>query len=284
MKVCLVLVTHNRLNYTKKCVEHILADDQSEFDLHVWDNASSDETPEFLKSLKDTRIKQVVLSKTNDGPLVAMNRVWSTTNAKFVAKLDNDCLVSPGWLRKLTEAHCDWETLGAVACWHFRPEDFDETLAGHKMQKSKGHIIFQHPWVCGSGFVMKRQTYLEMGPWQEGSPGIGTTGYFLRMALRGYTNGWYYPLILQHHMDDLFSPYCHYNDDESLKKAKTITFSLRNNNITTVEQLMEHRKMVLETLLCSSPRVQDHVGWRFKLKCRLPLLNSLHERILRLMR
>jgi len=271
---CLVLVTHNRLNYTKRCIDNILADKDSDFELHIWDNASADETPQYLKSLSDDRIKQVVLAKSNLGQTVAMNKIWSTTRTEFVAKLDNDCLVTPGWLRILTKAHRDSEHLGAVACWHFREEDFDENLAKHKIIEHNGHRILRHPWVCGSGFVMKRRTYLEMGPWEEGSPNIGTTGYFLKMALRGYANGWYLPFVLQHHMDDLFSPYRRYHDDASLQEGKTITYSLRNNNINTIEDLTRRRESVLKTLICGSPHVRDYVGWRIKLKRLIARIRS----------
>ncbi len=281
MKTCLVLVTHNRLNYTVKCLERILNDVESEYDLHIWDNASSDNTPAYLRSLRDNRIKEIVLSEKNAGQTVAMNRIWSATCAEFVAKLDNDCLITPGWLKQLTEVHRDCDKLGAIACWHFRAEDFHVNAATrHKIRECNGHNIFQHPWVCGSGFVMKRRTYLEMGPWKEGSPDIGTTDYFLKMALRGYTNGWLSPLILQHHMDDLFSPYRRYQDDKSLQDGKAITFSLRNNNINTIEDLAHRRESVLSVLLCGSPHARDYVGWRGRLKRHLPLLDRWRRTLL----
>src|SRR5688572_8565139 len=185
MRTCLVLVTHNRVQYTQKCVEHVLADNKSNFELHIWDNASTDDTPRYLSSIRDRRLKSVVLSEKNVGQTTAMNRVWAQTDAELVSKLDNDCLVSPGWLCTLAAAHRDVKELGAVACWHYELADFNDRVAQSKtIELAGGHQIFQHPWVCGSGFVIKRETYLKMGPWPEGSPDISTTGYFLQMALR----------------------------------------------------------------------------------------------------
>ena len=219
------------------------------------------------------------MSEKNYGPMTAMNKIWGATQADFVSKIDNDCLVTSGWLRKLTDAHRDCDKLGAVACWHFRPEDFNLDLAKHKVQEYNGHRIFQHPWVCGSGFVMKKQTYLEMGPWEEGSPNIGTTGYFLKLALKGYLNGWLYPFVLQHHMDDIFSPYRHSSDNISLQEVKSITYSLRTNNINTIEQLLKRREHVLKVLHCSSRHARDHVGWRGRLGRYMPMIDRWRQAI-----
>ena len=99
MGIAIVVVTYNRLEYTKKTIERLLSD-TDDFDLYIWDNASTDETPEYLKDgLSDPRIQEVILSKENVGQTGAMNYAWSKTKAQLVGKLDNDCLVTPGWTR-----------------------------------------------------------------------------------------------------------------------------------------------------------------------------------------
>jgi len=278
---CLVVVTHNRLRYTKLCLESVLADRSSEFELFVWDNGSTDGTGEYLSSLVDPRLRDVILSPRNEGQTRAMNEAWARSKAPYVAKLDNDCLVTEGWLRVLTEAHRDVEKLGAVACWHYRREDFDDAGAAPKIAEQSGHKIFRHPWVCGSGFVMKRATYEEMGPWPEGSCNIGTTDYFWRMAMSGYINGWYVPLVLQHHMDDPFSPYCSYYDDESLRAIRDITFTLRNFRISTMEERLRRRVRVLEQLNYGSYDPRSYCGVRDRVRRWLP---SLDRMVLRLRR
>ena len=87
--------------------------------------------------------------------------------------------------------------------WHFMPEDFDYERAKHKIQPFGRHQILRHPWTCGTGLLVKRATYLQLGPMR----GDGTTQYWLRMARKGYVNGFYFPLIFQEHMDDIRSKY-----------------------------------------------------------------------------
>jgi len=266
MSIALVLPTHNRLEYTQKVIPRLLEDSKEDFDLYLWDNASTDETPHYLKEeVKDPRIVEVVLSKENVGQTGAMNYVWSKTKAELVGKIDNDCLVTPGWTRIFAQAHKDIPRLGAVACWHFFPDDFDYERAKHKIQTFGGHQIFRHPWVGGTGFLLKRKTFLEIGSWDEG-PDVGTTHYFLKMALAGYINGWYYPLIYQEHMDDPVSEYSVLKDDAAIEKMYDITYTLRAQNIKTMEGRMRWRRAVLHNLLCGPWEAKYYVGWRSKLR------------------
>jgi glycosyltransferase involved in cell wall biosynthesis len=263
MNITLVVPTHNRLHYTIKTLNRLLEDPKEEFELYLWDNASTDETPEYLKEIKDPRIREVILSKKNVGQTGAMNYCWGKSKAELVGKLDNDCLVTPGWTRILAEAHRDIERLGAIACWHFRKDDFDEQVArkAGKIQYFNGHFILRHPWVCGSGFIMKRSTYIKYGVWESG-PNVGTTSYFLRMALGGEINGWYYPFIFQEHMDDPKSECTVIRRDEDIHKWYHVTYTLRVNNIRNMKSRLERRKLVLENLNYGPWEAKWYVGWR----------------------
>jgi len=267
MNIAIVVVTHNRLEYTKKTLARLLEDTKEEFDLYLWDNASTDKTPEYLEALNDNRIVEVVLSKENAGQTGAMNYAWSKTKAELVGKLDNDCLVTPGWTRIFAQAHKDIDPLGAVACWHFPADCFDETIARQngKIQTFAGHKLLRHPWICGSGFLMKRKTFLDQGPWDSGCE-VGTTGYFLRMALKGFVNGWYVPIVLQEHMDDPISKHSMLVDDCAIQKMRYTTFSLRYHNINTVQERIQLREKLVYNLLRDPWEAGYYVGWRAKFR------------------
>ncbi len=204
MTVDLVFITYDRLEYTRLALASVLAD-PSDFRLTIWDNASTDGTRDYLRNeVSDSRIADIVLSAENVGQIEAVNRVWSASRADLVGKLDNDCLMSPGWTETLAQAHADIDQLGVVACWHFYPEDFDEPRARHKIQDFGSHRIFRHPSTCGTGLLIKTDTYRKMGP----MTGRFTTAYWFNMANHGYVNGFYYPLVYQEHMDDTRSKHC----------------------------------------------------------------------------
>lgn len=268
MNIAVVIVTHNRLQYTQKTLSRILDESNDGCDLYLWDNNSTDQTGEYLSSVKDPRVVEVILSKENLGQTGAMNYVWSKTKAELVGKLDNDCLVTPGWTEILARAHHNIPRLGAVACWHFPKADFNLEAASRarKIQTFGSCQIFRHPWVCGSGFLMKRETFKKYGPWQTG-PCVGTTYYFLRMALGGEINGWHWPLVLQEHMDDPVSEYTMLTDDNSIAVMRDVTFSLKYHRIKTLNDRMSFRKAVIDNLFNSPWQAEYYVGWRAKFGC-----------------
>ena len=150
MNIAIVVVTHNRLEYTKKTFKRLLEDPTEGFDLYLWDNASTDGTPEYLKdAVQDPRVVDAILSKENVGQTGAMNYVWSKTKAELVGKLDNDCLVTPGWTRILAKAHRDIVRLGAVACWHYPLDEFNENAAVStgRYTRSSSSCVLSWTWL-----------------------------------------------------------------------------------------------------------------------------------------
>ena len=265
MKIDLIYVTYNRLEYTRKSLPSLLADPGEDFSLTIWDNASTDGTVEYLRNeINDPRIADVVFSKENIGQTNAVNRIWSNSKADLLGKIDNDCIMNAGWTRTLAQAHQDIPKLGIVACWHFPIEDFDEDAAGKagKIQRFGDHRIFRHPWTCGTGFLFKRSLFEKFGPIKKKD----TTNYWLKIASKGYINGFYYPLVLQEHMDDPKSEHCLLKDDESIRKMKDVTFVLHEHNINNMEQRWRRRKFVLDNLNNGPWEAKYYTGWHIKFK------------------
>ncbi len=263
MNIHIVFITYNRLQYTKLALASVLVDPTEEFSLTIWDNASMDGTVEYLKKeVNDRRITDIILSKENVGQTAAVNQVWGKSNADLLGKLDNDCLVVSGWTRTLACAHIDIPKLGVVACWHYFPDDFDYERAKHKIQTFNGHQIFRHPWTCGTGLLIKRDTFRKFGPILE----EGTTRYWRQMAVAGYVNGFYYPLIHQEHMDDPKSKHSHLKDEASYQAAKKVTVNINSPGQETLAGRWRWRQGVLNNLLDDPWDVKYYVGWRGKLR------------------
>ncbi len=272
MTIDLVFITYNRLDYTKLALASVLADPTEEFSLTIWDNASTDGTDEYLKNeISDRRITDIIFSKENIGQTAATNKVWSSSKADLLGKLDNDCLVTPGWTRTLAEAHKDIPNLGVVACWHYFPEDFDYERAKHKIRRLGRHQILVHPWTCGTGLLTKRETFKRFGPIRNKS----TTAYWLKMAIAGYINGFYYPLIFQEHMDDPKSRHTKLKDEGSYQAAKKVTFNINYHGQDTLADRWRWRQEVLDNLLDGPWDAKYYIGWQHKFrsfKTKLQLL------------
>jgi len=261
MTIDLVFITYNRLEYTKLALASVLAEPTEEFSLTIWDNASTDGTVEYLKNeVNDQRIADIVFSKENVGQVTAVNEVWGRSQADLLGKLDNDCLVTPGWTRALAQAHNDIPRLGVVACWHFFPEDFDYERAKHKIQTFNGHQILRHPWTCGTGLLIKRDTFAKLGTMQGKTP----WEYWLKMAMAGYINGFYYPFVYQEHMDDPRSKHSHLKDEPSYEAAKKVTVAMKLHGLETLTDMWCWREVILDNLLDDPWDVKYYIGWRVK--------------------
>lgn len=274
----LVFITYNRLDYTKLALTSVLADPTEKFSLAIWDNASTDDTVDYLKhEVSDPRIADIIFSKENLGQANVMNKIWSKSKADLLGKLDNDCLVTSGWTRTLAQAHNDIDNLGVIACWHYFPEDFDYERAKHKIRKFGRHQILRHPWTCGTGFLLKRSTYEKFGPIGRD----GATRYWLKIARAGYVNGFYYPLVYQEHMDDPLSKHTLLKNDDAIRQARDITYWLRSRNIDTVAERMQWRKLVLANLLDDPWEPKFYVGLRKRLRQVTSMASRVLSRICR---
>jgi len=97
------VVTWNNLDLTRACLESVLADRTwPETEVVVVDNASSDETGEYLRALasRDTRVR-IILNDDNRGFAAANNQALRAVTGRYVALLNNDTVVPRGWLARL---------------------------------------------------------------------------------------------------------------------------------------------------------------------------------------
>ena len=101
----LVIVTHNELAYTRLCVESIRLRTDEPYELIFVDNGSSDGTPDYLRSLEGVT---VIANKDNRGFPAAANQGIRAATGRQVLLLNNDTLVTTGWLgRMLRVLHSD---------------------------------------------------------------------------------------------------------------------------------------------------------------------------------
>jgi GT2 family glycosyltransferase len=269
MKIDLLLVCFNRLPYTKLALPSILADPTEEFSLTIWDNASTDGTREYLESVEDPRIVRKVLSRANVHMDGAVDEVVTKSTADLVGILANDFLFPAGWIRVLAQAHADVPELGQISCWHLGPEFFDEARARHKIQTFGQHRILRHPWTDGCGLV-KLKTLRDAG-----FGGMGGTSFGIRLALKGYINGFYVPPLCAEHMDYPWSPRFAFAGrlDQWLKAGGTAA----SHHIRNMDDAKKWHNVVVGNILDDPWEVKYYVGWRRRIRSARARLKRMYE-------
>ena len=101
----IITVTVNNIDYTKLCIESIFAKTAyPNYELIIVDNASSDGTCEWLQELREKHNNvKVVLNKENLGFAAAINIGIKESKGEYIIFLNNDTIVTRGWINGLTQ-------------------------------------------------------------------------------------------------------------------------------------------------------------------------------------
>lgn len=102
-KISIIIVTYNNLDYTKLCIESVFSNTYyPNYEVIIVDNASVDDTPEYLGNLlKTTNRLKIIKNLENKGFAAANNQGAALSNGEYLVFLNNDTYVTPGWLNGL---------------------------------------------------------------------------------------------------------------------------------------------------------------------------------------
>ena len=105
----IVILTHNQLPLTRSCIDSIRLLTDEPYELVLVDNGSTDGTPDYLKALAASAERvSVVLNAENRGFPAGCNQGLTVARGEQVLLLNNDTVVTTGWLSRLLHAlHSD---------------------------------------------------------------------------------------------------------------------------------------------------------------------------------
>ena len=95
-KVSVIIPTYNSRSTLRKTIESILQQTESNFEIVVVDDESTDDTKEVVKSINDSRI--CYFYQTNKGPAGARNKGLKEARGAYIAFLDHDDLWPENYL------------------------------------------------------------------------------------------------------------------------------------------------------------------------------------------
>jgi GT2 family glycosyltransferase len=99
----IIMLTHNKLLLTRLCIESLYRyTDYPNFELVVVDNASEDGTRDYLEGLQRVLPNlRVIFNSRNEGFARASNIGIMRSRGDYLVLLNNDTIVTPGWLARL---------------------------------------------------------------------------------------------------------------------------------------------------------------------------------------
>ncbi|WCF07873.1 glycosyltransferase [Paenibacillus thiaminolyticus] len=111
-KVSIIIVTYNNWALTKQCLDSLLSvSDYPNREVIVVDNMSSDETKIQLSRIIHPDLK-IILSPTNTGFAGGNLIGCQASSGDFIILLNNDTIVTPGWIQRLIRPFIEDESIG----------------------------------------------------------------------------------------------------------------------------------------------------------------------------
>jgi len=116
--VSIITLTFNKAAFTYQHLESILAHTDVPYELIIVDKGSTDETTYLLDRVENVTI---IKNDENSGFIKGCNQGANKAKGKYLLFLNNDVIVTPGWLSNLVKTIENYPKCGAVGCkliWH----------------------------------------------------------------------------------------------------------------------------------------------------------------------
>jgi len=110
----IVIVPRERFSLAQRSLSSVFENTAGPFDLIYVDAGSPSRLRKFLSEEADRRKFRLISHSGYLSPNAARNLGWSSVRTKYTVFLDNDALVTPGWLDQLVR--CAEETQASVVC------------------------------------------------------------------------------------------------------------------------------------------------------------------------
>jgi len=98
-RISVCIPAYNHAKYISACIESVLNQSISDFEILVTDDGSTDGTADVVKSFSDPRIRLFRLAR-NQGPSVAANNNFRKARGEFICPLASDDLFHPEKLER----------------------------------------------------------------------------------------------------------------------------------------------------------------------------------------
>jgi GT2 family glycosyltransferase len=163
--VCdIIVLTYNQVETSKKFFCSLLTSTSLPISVIIVDNASSDGTKEYLKTLKDTESCKfrLIFNDKNKGFITGANQGLAVSDAPYVCFANNDLIFGKGWLDEILSIFNKYGQLGIL-------NPSSNSLGVDRnidISRFSGRFI-EMPFCSGFCMVIKREVLNRLGGFSE---------------------------------------------------------------------------------------------------------------------
>lgn len=198
----IIILAWNQWDYTYACLEALERNTPEPIEIIVVDNGSQDGTNAFLdaRAAGDHRYR-LIKNSTNRGYAAGCNQGLAAARGEYLVLLNNDVLVTPGWLSALQRCQQRVPQIGIVGpltnnasgVQGLGPQAYGDAGLDHFAQA--WHRRFGGRWIpsrrlVGFCILFHRELYQQIGGLDErfGTGNYEDDDFCLRSAIAGYRN------------------------------------------------------------------------------------------------
>ncbi len=182
----ILMSVHNGMPFVQDAVRSILDQTHKDFEFLILDDASTDGTADYLRKLKDPRVRVVPLA-TNIGLTAALNAGLREARGDFIVRQDADDLSHPSRIAaQLAFLHAN-PKCAAVGSQALLVEGNERSLGKKEFPLSHEGIVFAHLFdnaLAHSAVTFRKSAVLAVGGYDEAWP--ASQDYELWSRLSGH--------------------------------------------------------------------------------------------------
>ncbi len=196
MKTSIVIPVFNQLKYTGMCLDSIAKNTpRGSYDIMVVDNGSTDSTKAWLKKKKI----RVIANKKNLGVAKAWNMGIKASKAPYCCIINNDIIVTKGWLESLVGFYESKRGAGIV-CPGTREGVMEYDVDAYGLEYTARMKGASSPGIFGWCMLIRKEMFDKAGYFDENfGIGIGEdTDFSMRLKKSGF-DSWITGSAFIHH-------------------------------------------------------------------------------------
>jgi glycosyltransferase involved in cell wall biosynthesis len=168
-RISVVMAVWNGARYVRLAIDSVLSQDFRDLELIIVDDASSDETPEIIRSYRDDRIVYI-RNATNLGQTPSLNVGLRTARADLIARIDADDIYLPGKLSRQWQVMAERPDVAVCGTGAIKI-DPDGNRFGRTVPATRTEdvlfLLCQRVPVVHVSVIMRRHAVLEAGGYDE---------------------------------------------------------------------------------------------------------------------
>ncbi len=118
----IIIPVHNVCHFTKACVESIKKHTTCTYEIIIIDDASTDETAKYLKSLSVSSEVKIITNEQRRNYSYNNNRGFELSKGRHICLLNNDTLLTPSWNEEPLKILEENRDVGVVGNKHIFPQ------------------------------------------------------------------------------------------------------------------------------------------------------------------